>query len=136
MKPFSPTEGLSDCLAGHYNAIGTNFPGYMYVVPEPTMNNRAILEGATSLTPPSIAFSSIKFSTGKTNVPVLFFNKHIIRTNLLTKKNAPPHVGHIFQKLKPVLNSAELSLEALVKFHKDLTINVTSREVAIKNALN
>ncbi|KAH3782988.1 hypothetical protein DPMN_160914 [Dreissena polymorpha] len=31
----------------------------------PTMNNRAILEGATSLTPPSIAFSSIQFSTGK-----------------------------------------------------------------------
>ncbi|KAH3895830.1 hypothetical protein DPMN_019997 [Dreissena polymorpha] len=29
----------------------------MYVVPELTMNNRAILEGATSLTPPSIAFS-------------------------------------------------------------------------------
>ncbi|KAH3816340.1 hypothetical protein DPMN_117855 [Dreissena polymorpha] len=30
-----------------------------------TMNNRAILEGATSLTPPSIALSSIQFSTGK-----------------------------------------------------------------------
>ncbi|KAH3859272.1 hypothetical protein DPMN_101989 [Dreissena polymorpha] len=29
------------------------------------MNNQAILEGATSLTPPSIAFSSIQFSTGK-----------------------------------------------------------------------
>ncbi|KAH3805026.1 hypothetical protein DPMN_133319 [Dreissena polymorpha] len=31
----------------------------------PTMNNRAILEAATSLTHPSIAFSSIQFSTGK-----------------------------------------------------------------------
>ncbi|KAH3712999.1 hypothetical protein DPMN_072762 [Dreissena polymorpha] len=30
-----------------------------------TMNNRAILEGAASLTPPSIAFSSIQLSTGK-----------------------------------------------------------------------
>ncbi|KAH3801978.1 hypothetical protein DPMN_155643 [Dreissena polymorpha] len=31
----------------------------------PTMNNQAILEGTTSLTPPRIAFSSILFSTGK-----------------------------------------------------------------------
>ncbi|KAH3811511.1 hypothetical protein DPMN_139921 [Dreissena polymorpha] len=29
----------------------------------PTSNNRAIMEGVTSLTPPSIAFSSIQFST-------------------------------------------------------------------------
>ncbi|KAH3754960.1 hypothetical protein DPMN_189640 [Dreissena polymorpha] len=83
-----------------------------------------------------------------TNDPVLFFNGHIIRTNLLTKfhedwtkivlkkENAPPHVGHIFRKQKPVLNSAKLSLEALAKFHKDLTINVTSKEFAMKNALN
>ncbi|KAH3801417.1 hypothetical protein DPMN_155067 [Dreissena polymorpha] len=28
MKPFSPTEGFCDCLAGHYNAIGTNRWGY------------------------------------------------------------------------------------------------------------
>ncbi|KAH3754716.1 hypothetical protein DPMN_189397 [Dreissena polymorpha] len=58
----------------------------------------------------------------------------IIRTNVLTKnyknwtknvtlrKNAPPHVGHIFRKQKP--------------FHKDLTIKNTSREFAMTNALN
>ncbi|KAH3733131.1 hypothetical protein DPMN_039556 [Dreissena polymorpha] len=45
-------------------SVSGSGPVYLRV-PRPTMNNRAILEGATSLTPPSIAFSSIQFSTGK-----------------------------------------------------------------------
>ncbi|KAH3844044.1 hypothetical protein DPMN_086295 [Dreissena polymorpha] len=51
---------------------GASLSLYTYMYPRlypiylrPTMNNRAIMEGATSLTPPSIAFSSIKISTGK-----------------------------------------------------------------------
>ncbi|KAH3689604.1 hypothetical protein DPMN_190691 [Dreissena polymorpha] len=36
----------------------------MMIYLRPTMNNRAIMEGATSLTPPSIAFSTCNTGTG------------------------------------------------------------------------
>ncbi|KAH3846477.1 hypothetical protein DPMN_088778 [Dreissena polymorpha] len=81
----------------------------------PTMNNRAILEGATSLTPPSIAFSSIQFSTGK--------------------KNTPPPGGHVFQPTQTIVKLVHdiNRMNLMRKFQEDRTINVAFRVLTRKN---
>ncbi|KAH3838274.1 hypothetical protein DPMN_111682 [Dreissena polymorpha] len=59
-------EGRTDA---HHHNIPAFSPQNLSVCPciylRPPMNNRAIMEGATPITPPSIALSSIQLSTGK-----------------------------------------------------------------------
>ncbi|KAH3791013.1 hypothetical protein DPMN_169222 [Dreissena polymorpha] len=128
----------------------------------PTMNNRAILEGATSLTPPSIAFSNRTDSVAsrvkhdppigsyvfQANIIIFKFIQDIIETNLLTKfhEDMPIHVasrdkcpapgGHVFKAIKTILKLIQdiFGTNLLTKFHDDRKINVTSRVLTRKNA--
>ncbi|KAH3897638.1 hypothetical protein DPMN_021831 [Dreissena polymorpha] len=59
----------------------------------------------------------------------------IIGTNLLTKKNAQPPCGHVFQPTGIIFfdesSDQVIRMNLLTKFHEDQTVNVASRE---KNA--
>ncbi|KAH3888188.1 hypothetical protein DPMN_012218 [Dreissena polymorpha] len=59
---------------------------------------------------------------------------HIIGTNLLTKKNAPPPGSHVFQPTSIIFEHFQdiIGMNLLTKFHEDRTVNVASR---VKNAL-
>ncbi|KAH3748691.1 hypothetical protein DPMN_183140 [Dreissena polymorpha] len=92
------------------------------------MNNQAILEGATPLTPPSIAFSNII----GTNLLTKFHEdrKIIVASRVLTRKNAPPPGSHVFQPTGIIFELVQyiIGMNLLTKFHEDRTLNVASRE--------
>ncbi|KAH3748873.1 hypothetical protein DPMN_183362 [Dreissena polymorpha] len=52
-----------------------------------------------------------------------------IRTNLLTKKNARPPGGHVFQPTGIIFELVQyiIRMYLLIKFHEDHKINVASR---------
>ncbi|KAH3801043.1 hypothetical protein DPMN_154687 [Dreissena polymorpha] len=59
----------------------------------------------------------------------------IIGTNLLSKKNAPPPGGHVFQPTGIIFELIQgiIGMNLLTKFHEDQTINVASRLTMLEN---
>ncbi|KAH3890246.1 hypothetical protein DPMN_014319 [Dreissena polymorpha] len=62
--------------------------------------------------------------------------REIIGTNVLTKKNAPPTDGHVFQATGTTFELVQniIGTNLLTKFHDDRTINMASRVLTRKNA--
>ncbi|KAH3838154.1 hypothetical protein DPMN_111560, partial [Dreissena polymorpha] len=127
------------------------------------MNNQAILEGATSLTPPSIAFSSIYSqqesagyrlaNTSKGNGLLGFVRCGPINvaSRVFTRNTAPPTGGHVFQRTGTTfelnqdiiktniltnfdIHQGIIGKNLLTKFHEDLTRKVVSRVLTRKTA--
>ncbi|KAH3821530.1 hypothetical protein DPMN_123294 [Dreissena polymorpha] len=61
---------------------------------------------------------------------------YIISSNILTKKTAPPHGGHVFHSTGTIFELVQdiIGTHVLTKFHEDWTKNVTSRVLTRKTA--
>ncbi|KAH3814797.1 hypothetical protein DPMN_143310 [Dreissena polymorpha] len=72
-----------------------------------------------------------------TNVMTKFHEEWTkIRLLVLTRKNAPPTDGHVFQRTGTILELSRdiIRTNVMTKFHEDLTTNKTSRMLTRKTA--
>ncbi|KAH3810410.1 hypothetical protein DPMN_138802 [Dreissena polymorpha] len=62
--------------------------------------------------------------------------QYIIETNLLTRKNTPPHSGHVFHQTRIIFELIQDVIKTcvLTKYYEDRTINLASRVLMRENA--